>query len=92
MTAYGRGDVGSMAKNVMNFYKKATKGDAAQERALKTKTHPADVVMWSGSKDEQKSYVSLPDSYLFFLLLGRRDVSFLAVLRILWLWGVGGRC
>ena len=57
VTAYGRGDVSTMMKNMTSFYKKATKGDAAQEKSLKTKTSPADVVMWSGSKDEQKSYV-----------------------------------
>lgn len=55
VSAYGRGDVSTMMKNVTSFYKKATKGDAAQEKSLKTKTSPADVVMWSGSKDEQKS-------------------------------------
>ena len=66
VSAYGRGDVSTMMKNVTSFYKKATKGDAAQEKSLKTKTSPADVVMWSGSKDEQKSYVADCSCFLSF--------------------------
>lgn len=39
----------------MGFFKKATKGDSAYQRNLVTKTSPADVIMWSGSKDSQTS-------------------------------------
>ena len=39
----------------MGFLKKATSGDEAYNRTVATKTSPADVVMWSGSKDDQTS-------------------------------------
>lgn len=55
VSAYARGDMGSMASTAMSFFKKATNGDQAYEKSLATKTSPADVVMWSGSKDEQTS-------------------------------------
>ena len=55
VSAYARGDVGSMASTAMGFFKKATTGDAAYERNKQTKTSPADVIMWSGSKDTQTS-------------------------------------
>ncbi|KAL8826902.1 MAG: hypothetical protein Q9170_007230 [Blastenia crenularia] len=55
VSAYARGDMGSMASTAMGFFKKATTGDAAYERNKQTKTSPADVVMWSGSKDTQTS-------------------------------------
>lgn len=54
-TAYARGDMGSMASAAMGFIKKATKGEASYERTRQTKTSPADVIMWSGSKDSQTS-------------------------------------
>ncbi|KAL8978429.1 MAG: hypothetical protein Q9205_005974 [Flavoplaca limonia] len=55
VSAYARGDMGSMASTAMGFFKKATTGDATHERNKQTKTSPADVVMWSGSKDTQTS-------------------------------------
>jgi len=47
--------MGGMADTAMKFFKKATNGDDTFQRNLRTKTSPADVVMWSGSKDEQTS-------------------------------------
>ena len=55
VSSYARGDVGGMAKTAMGFFKKATTGEANYERAKQTKTSPADVIMWSGSKDTQTS-------------------------------------
>ena len=55
VSAYARGDMGSMATTAMGFFKKATTGDGAYEKTIATKTSPADVIMWSGSKDEQTS-------------------------------------
>ncbi len=54
-TAYGRGDLSSMANTAISFFKKAANGGQARERSLRTKTSPADVVMFSGSKDTQTS-------------------------------------
>jgi hypothetical protein len=69
ISSYGRGDLAGVASNVMGFFKKATNGDDAYNRTLATKTSPADVIMWSGSKDDQTSYVYL------LLLPGRTPIS-----------------
>jgi metacaspase-1 len=55
VSSYARGDIGGIASTAMGFFKKATTGDANYERAKQTKTSPADVIMWSGSKDTQTS-------------------------------------
>ncbi|KFY31154.1 hypothetical protein V493_01351 [Pseudogymnoascus sp. VKM F-4281 (FW-2241)] len=55
ISSYSRGDMGGVASNVMGFLKKATNGDEAYNRTVATKTSPADVIMWSGSKDDQTS-------------------------------------
>jgi hypothetical protein len=49
--------MGGIATTAMGFFKKATKGDEVYQKNLVTKTSPADVIMWSGSKDDQTSYV-----------------------------------
>ncbi|KAI5293821.1 Ca(2+)-dependent cysteine protease [Ascosphaera acerosa] len=53
--AYSRGDVGSIVSTVSGLFKKATHGEEAQKISRRTKTSPADVIMWSGSKDNQTS-------------------------------------
>ena len=55
ISSYARGDVGGMAKSALGIFKKATSGTESYERAKRTKTSPADVIMWSGSKDTQTS-------------------------------------
>ncbi len=55
VSAYARGDMGGMASTAMGFFKKATQGNDVSERNKVTKTSPADVIMWSGSKDDQTS-------------------------------------
>jgi len=55
VSSYARGDMGGMASTAMSFFKKATKGDDVYQKNLRTKTSPADVIMWSGSKDDQTS-------------------------------------
>lgn len=55
VTSYARGDLGSVASGAMSLFKRATRGDDTYQRNLRTKTSPADVVMWSGSKDDQTS-------------------------------------
>ena len=57
VSSYARGDLGGMASSAMGLFKKATSGDDAYQRNMRTKTSPADVIMWSGSKDSQTSYV-----------------------------------
>jgi hypothetical protein len=53
--SYARGDLSGVASAAMGFFKKAATGDSIYERNLVTKTSPADVVMWSGSKDDETS-------------------------------------
>lgn len=55
VTAYARGDMASVASSVFGLAKAAFKGNDAYEHTKRTKTSPADVVMWSGCKDEQTS-------------------------------------
>lgn len=55
VSSYARGDYGGIASTAMGFVKKATKGEDTYKRNLQTKTSPADVIMWSGSKDTQTS-------------------------------------
>jgi metacaspase-1 len=57
ISSYTHGDLGGVATNILGFIKKATNGEDAHNRALATKTSPADVVMFSGSKDDQTSFV-----------------------------------
>ena len=57
LTSYSQGDLSGVVNNFMGFIKKATSGEEAHTRALATKTSPADVVMLSGSKDDQTSWV-----------------------------------
>lgn len=57
VSSYARGDMGGIAQTAMGLFKKATSGSDTYERNLRTKTSPADVIMWSGSKDSQTSYV-----------------------------------
>jgi hypothetical protein len=55
VSAYARGDMGGMVSSAVGLFKKATKGEESFQKARQTKTSPADVIMWSGSKDTQTS-------------------------------------
>lgn len=55
--SYGSGDLSGVAHTALGFIKKAAGGSSARERTVLTKTSPADVVMFSGSKDTQTSFV-----------------------------------
>ena len=59
VSSYARGDIGSMMSGATSLFKKAVKGDDVYKKNLRTKTSPADVIMWSGSKDTQTSYVHM---------------------------------
>lgn len=67
IASYSQGDIGGMIKKGMGFFTKATGGEEARNRALATKTSPADVIMLSGSKDDQTSYVSFCCLFRYFL-------------------------
>lgn len=55
IVSYGQGDLMSVASTAIGFLKKAAIGGQARQRTIMTKTSPADVVMFSGSKDTQTS-------------------------------------
>ena len=55
ISQYSQGDLGGVSTNLMGFFKKAQRGDDAYNKTMATKTCPADVIMWSGSKDDQTS-------------------------------------
>jgi hypothetical protein len=57
ISAYSQGDLGGIANNLMGFLNKAATGDDAYNKTVALKTSPADVIMWSGSKDDQASLV-----------------------------------
>ena len=54
-SSYMQRDVLGMVGSVMYVAKKAMNGDSIYKKNLRTKTSPADVIMWSGSKDYQVS-------------------------------------
>lgn len=60
INSYGQGDLSGMATTAMGFLKKASIGSSARQRTVMTKTSPADVIMFSGSKDTQTSSVPVP--------------------------------
>jgi hypothetical protein len=66
-----------MASTAMGLFKKATSGNDAYERNLKTKTSPADVIMWSGSKDSQTSYVEPPFCSFWSMPLSSHEFAYL---------------
>ncbi|KAK4160173.1 putative metacaspase [Cladorrhinum sp. PSN259] len=53
--SYARGDMAGVASSLFGLAKSAFKGNDAYEHTKRTKTSPADVVMWSGCKDAQTS-------------------------------------
>ena len=54
--SYARGDIGGMASSLFSVAKTAFGGgNEAYENTKRTKTSPAGVIMWSGSKDDQTS-------------------------------------
>lgn len=57
ISSYSQGKLGGMGSQIMSLFKKATSGEESHNRAGATKTSPADVIMFSGSKDDPPSYV-----------------------------------
>lgn len=52
---YARGDTTSAISSAFSLAKSVMRGKSAYERTKRTKTSPADVILWSGSKDDQTS-------------------------------------
>ncbi|TPX12784.1 uncharacterized protein E0L32_000961 [Thyridium curvatum] len=77
ISSYSQGDLSGVANNIVGFFKKATTGEDAHNRALATKTSPADVVMFSGSKDDQTS----ADATIASQATGAMSWAFITALR-----------
>jgi len=58
VSAYSQGNLAGVANNLVGIFKKATQGEAAHQKAIATRTSAADVVMFSGGKDDQTSFVN----------------------------------
>lgn len=58
LSSYGQGDLNGMFKKGVGLFNRATKGEEAHAKTMATKTSPADVIMLSGSKDDQTSCVT----------------------------------
>ncbi|KAL2854989.1 caspase domain-containing protein [Aspergillus pseudoustus] len=91
ITSYGQGDLSGMAQTAIGFFKKAAIGSSARERTMRTKTSPADVVMFSGSKDDQTSADTFQDgeargalSWAFIKVLQRNpQLSYVQLLNLI---------
>lgn len=59
VSACARNDLDAAGDSIVSVFKKAATGEAQHQRSLLTKTSAADVVMFSGSKDNQTSYVHI---------------------------------
>lgn len=55
VSSYAKQDISGMLSTAGGLFKKVTQGDSVYKKNLQTKTSPADVIMWSGSKDTQTS-------------------------------------
>lgn len=75
--SYARGDMGGVASSFMSFAKSAISGDKAHEKTIRTKTSPADVILWSGSKDDQTS----ADATIASKATGAMSYAFISALR-----------
>lgn len=75
--SYARGDVGGMLKGLMSLGKQAMNGDKAYQKTMRTKTSPADVISWSGSKDDQTS----ADATIASQATGAMSYAFIAAIK-----------
>ncbi|TLD30402.1 hypothetical protein PspLS_02426 [Pyricularia sp. CBS 133598] len=75
--SYARGDLGGVATSLFGFAKKAFSDKQARDRTMRTKTSPADVISWSGSKDDQTS----ADATIASQATGAMSYAFVSALR-----------
>jgi hypothetical protein len=57
ISSYSQGEHGGVVNNLIEFFKKAKSRDNVYNKTVATKTSPADVIMWSNSKDDRMSLV-----------------------------------
>ncbi|KAK4097441.1 hypothetical protein N658DRAFT_489201 [Parathielavia hyrcaniae] len=74
---YARGNVAGVATTIFGIAKTAFKGNDAYEHTKRTKTSPADIIMWSGCKDVQTS----ADATIASQATGAMSHAFISALR-----------
>ncbi|KAK9788038.1 putative Metacaspase-1 [Seiridium cardinale] len=77
ISAYATGDIGGVISTVMGLANKALRGNDGYYRTIQTKTSPADVIMFSGSKDDQTS----ADAMIAQRATGAMSWAFITALR-----------
>ncbi|KAJ8521737.1 hypothetical protein ONZ45_g1645 [Pleurotus djamor] len=55
VSSYARGDMGGVLSSAMGMFQSVTKSTKADKISKATRTSPADVISWSGCKDNQTS-------------------------------------
>ncbi|KAH8886096.1 hypothetical protein GQ53DRAFT_876471 [Thozetella sp. PMI_491] len=77
ISSYSSGDLEGVARSIMSFAKTAMFSEEAHKKTIATKTSPADVIMWSGSKDDQTS----ADATIAAQATGAMSWAFIAALK-----------
>ncbi|KAJ9149487.1 Caspase domain-containing protein [Pleurostoma richardsiae] len=77
ISAYASGNIGGVASSLLGVAKSAFRGDEAYQKTIETKTSPADVIMWSGSKDDQTS----ADATIAAQATGAMSYAFISAIR-----------
>lgn len=75
--SYAKGDMGGVVGSLGKLFKSAMSGDKAYEKTMRTKTSPADVIMWSGSRDDQTS----ADATIASQATGAMSYAFITAIR-----------
>ncbi|KAK1242792.1 hypothetical protein MKX08_005604 [Trichoderma sp. CBMAI-0020] len=77
ISSYASGDIAGVTSSIMGFAKQAFSGDGAYKKTVATRTSPADVIMWSGSKDDQTS----ADAFVGTEATGAMSWAFISALK-----------
>ncbi|KAM0521834.1 hypothetical protein ACHAPE_002396 [Trichoderma viride] len=77
ISSYASGDIAGVTSSLMGFAKQAFGGDGAYKKTVATRTSSADVVMWSGSKDDQTS----ADAFVGTEATGAMSWAFISALK-----------
>ncbi|PNP37440.1 hypothetical protein TGAMA5MH_10674 [Trichoderma gamsii] len=77
ISSYASGDIAGVTSSLMGFAKQAFGGDGAYKKTVATRTSSADVIMWSGSKDDQTS----ADAFVGTEATGAMSWAFISALK-----------
>jgi hypothetical protein len=63
VSLYSQRDLGGGASSVFGLMREAANSNEVRERYRKTEASPADIIMWTSSKDDQTAWVLLFPQY-----------------------------